>query len=90
MVLIKADISFGNGLLEEADHSYQEALERAVGANFRNILYAASLGLAQVTQALGEKEKAENLLEKYLPLFKKYRLENETNKKESPLIPAGH
>jgi len=75
---IEANVCFVNGQFEKASHLYQKAFEKARRANFRNIVYVASLGLAQIAQALGKKTEAHTTLRRYLPLMKRYRMKKET------------
>jgi transposase/tetratricopeptide (TPR) repeat protein len=74
---IKANICFAKDQLEEAVHFYRRSFEIAKSANFRNMFYAASLGLAQVAQALGRKKEAYTILKRCLPLMKRYRMRSE-------------
>ena len=75
---IEANVCFVNGQFEKASHLYQKAFEKARRANFRNIVYVASLGLAQIAQALGKKTEAHTTLRRYLPLMRRYRMKKET------------
>jgi transposase/tetratricopeptide (TPR) repeat protein len=75
---IEASVCFVNGQFEKASHLYQKAFEKARRANFRNIVYVASLGLAQIARALGKKTEAQATLRRYLPLMKRYRMKKET------------
>jgi transposase-like protein/tetratricopeptide (TPR) repeat protein len=74
---IKANISFAQGYLEEANHFYEKSFEQAKSTNFRNILFSASIGLAQVSRALGKQHEAQAFLKRCLPLMKKYRMRHE-------------
>jgi tetratricopeptide (TPR) repeat protein len=74
---IKANISFAQGYLEEANHFYEKSFEKAKSTNFRNILFSASIGLAQVSRALGKQHEAQAFLKRCLPLMKKYRMRHE-------------
>jgi tetratricopeptide (TPR) repeat protein len=77
IIISQANIYFAEGNLDEASHLYQESLDKARGANLRNLLYGSILGLAQTAQALNKRKEAYALLKKYLPLMKKYRMKNE-------------
>ena len=74
---IKANICFAHGRLEEAVHFCKKSLGMAKTANFHNIIFAASLGLAQIAQALGKQKEAYAILKKCLPLMKKYQMKSE-------------
>jgi transposase len=77
VVQIKANICYAHGRLEDAVHFYEKSFKTAKSANFRNIFFAASLGLAQVNQALGRKKEAYTILKRCLPLMKRYRMRKE-------------
>jgi len=77
VVQIKANICYAHGRLEDAVHFYEKSFETAKSTNFRNIFFAASLGMAQVNQALGRKKEAYTILKRCLPLMKRYRMRKE-------------
>ena len=77
VVQIKANICYAHGRLEDAVRYYEKSFETAKSANFRNIFFAAALGLAQVNQALGRKKEAYTILKRCLPLMKRYRMRKE-------------
>ncbi len=73
----QAFLSFGLGELGRASFLFQEALKKAEKAQFRNIIYGASSGLASIAKSLGKVKESKHILEKCLPLMEKYRLERE-------------
>jgi transposase-like protein len=72
--LTHAYLNFGEGDLIEARRYFIGSLETAARGQHTNRIYAASVGLAGVAQALGQAKEARSYLKKYLPLIKKNRM----------------
>lgn len=72
--LTNAYLNFGEGDLTEARRHFIGSLETATRGRHTNRIYAASVGLAGVAQALGQKKEARAYLRKYLTLLKKNRM----------------
>ncbi len=75
--IISAYCAFGEGNILKAFSFLRKAIEKAERGEIRNHIYAACIGLASIKAALDDKEEAKEILNKYLPLFKKYKMEGE-------------
>ena len=73
--LIKALLYLGLGNLEKATFFLRECLRRSEKSRFRNYIYTTAFCLAVIEQALGNEKEARTILQRYLPLFKKYRID---------------
>ena len=76
--IIRAYCAFAQADISKSSSCFRIALEKSKKGQLRNLLHAASLGLAGIQAALGNEKKARAMLRKYLPLFKKYKMETET------------
>jgi hypothetical protein len=76
--LTNAYLNFGEGDLTEARRHFIGSLETAARGRHTNRIYAASVGLAGVAQALGQTRETRTYLRKYLPLIQKNRMFRET------------
>ncbi|TES92203.1 MAG: helix-turn-helix domain-containing protein [Candidatus Cloacimonadota bacterium] len=75
--IVNAYCAFGRGDILRASSLFKSALEGSESGQLRNYLQAASLGLAEIQAALGNKKEAKIILHKYLSLLRKYRMEME-------------
>ncbi len=76
-LLIKANCAFGKFDILKSSFFYNNALEKSERGQLRNFLHGASLGIAVTQAALGKSKDAKITLHKYLPLFRKYKMEYE-------------
>jgi hypothetical protein len=75
--LCQAFAYLGIGEYEKASTIVQNTLEKVEIKQFRNSIYAASFCLAAISQLLGNTKKGVQIIKRYLPLFKKYKLTRE-------------
>ncbi|TES91407.1 MAG: hypothetical protein E3J87_07865 [Candidatus Cloacimonadota bacterium] len=75
--IIRAYCAFAQDNISKASSFFRIALEKSKKGQLRNLLHAASLGLAEIQAALGNEKDAKIMLHKYLPLFRKYKMETE-------------
>jgi transposase/tetratricopeptide (TPR) repeat protein len=76
--IIRAYCAFAQADISKSSSCFRIALEKSKKGQLRNLLHAASFGLAGIQAALGNEKKAKAMLRKYLPLFRKYKMETET------------
>lgn len=72
--VIRAYGAYAQGNFSEASSFFTKALEESKKGQLRSQLNSASLGLAETHQALGNEKHAQIMLQKYIPLFRKYRM----------------
>jgi transposase len=72
--VIRAYGAFVEGNFSDASSFFRKALEESKKGQLRSHLNSASLGLAETHQALGNEKNAQIMLQKYIPLFRKYRM----------------
>jgi transposase/tetratricopeptide (TPR) repeat protein len=72
--IIQAFSAFAQASFSDASSFFRKALEESKKGQLRNLLHSASLGLAETHQALGNEKKAQIMIQKYIPLFRKYRM----------------
>lgn len=75
LALYQSFVYFASGELDRASNFLKEAIEKSEKEQCRNTIYAASICLAAIAQALGTVNESKNILKKILPLLEKYRLE---------------
>lgn len=73
--ITRAFCAFGKGDLLKASFYFEKTLEESEQGNLRSHLHEASLGLACIQAALGKEKEAKIILRKYLPFFRKHRME---------------
>jgi len=76
--ITEAFCAFALGNISKALSLFKSVLEKSKSGELHNQLHAATLGLATIQAALNDKKKAETFLRKYIPLFRKYKMEHET------------
>ncbi len=74
LAVIRAYGAYAQGNFSEASSFFRKALEQSKKGQLRSQLNSASLGLAETHQALGNEKNAQIMLQKYIPLFRKYRM----------------
>ncbi len=75
--LTRVLINFGLGKLEQSELFIQRTLEHSEKQGFRNTIFTAICCLAAIKRALGNAEESNQLLQNYLPLMKKYKIQRE-------------
>ncbi len=79
--------NFGLGRIEQCMEYLQKTLEKSEKEQLRNTIFTTICCYAAIYMAMGEKEKAYELLNRYLKLIKRYRLNRETMIMENLLAP---
>ncbi len=85
--LARALSNFGLGRIEQCMDYLQKTLEKSEKEQLRNTIFTTICCNSALYMAMGEKEKAYELLNRYLKLIKKYRLNRETMIMENLLAP---
>ncbi len=75
--IVSGFCAFGQGNILKALSFLRKAMEKSERGEIRNHIHATSLGFASIKAALGDLKEAKDILVKYLPVFKKYKMKSE-------------